>query len=85
MKRGRNEFKLPALAAFENRGWMSPPAWAVLTGFYPVRAAYSYLKGSLWQWRLLDRKLDARGLILYKLSIKGHDRLDWLRARKAAK
>lgn len=84
-KRGRNEKKLLALAAFENRGWMSPPAWSVLTGIYPVRSAYSYLKQTLWKWKLLERKLDARGLILYKLSAKGEQRLAWLRDRKGNK
>lgn len=64
---------------------MSPPAWTVLTGIYPVRSAYSYLKQTLWKWKLLERKLDARGLILYRLSTKGGQRLAWLRGRKESK
>ncbi len=78
MRRPYNKRKLEALTAFENRGWLSPGAWAVLAGYYPLRAGYSYLK-RLWDWRLLDRKLDRRGLLLYRLSEKGQARLAWLR------
>lgn len=73
-----NLLKIRALAVFENRGWLSPPAWAVLASFYPVRAAYSYLL-RLHRWKLLDRTLDRRGLLLYRLSRRGVDRLAWLR------
>ena len=73
-----NVLKSRALAAFEDRGWLSPPAWAVLTGFYPVRASYSYLK-RLFKWKLLERSLDRRGLLLYRLSSRGATRLTWLR------
>jgi hypothetical protein len=61
-----NGLKIKALGTFENRGWLSPPAWAVLAGFYPIRAGYSYLK-RLWKWKLLDRSLDTRGLLLYRM------------------
>jgi hypothetical protein len=80
MKRGYNQMKLQALAAFEGRGWLSPPAWAVLVAFYPVRRAYTYVK-RLWGWRLLERRLDRRGLLLYRLSERGQARLAWLRER----
>jgi hypothetical protein len=73
-----NSLKWRALSVFENRGWLSPPAWAVLAGFYPVRASYSYLK-RLFTWKLLERSLDRRGLLLYRLSPRGADRLAWLR------
>ena len=78
MNSAYNCLKRRALAAFEDRGWLTPPAWAVLVGFYPVRAAYSYLR-RLWHWRLLDRALDRRGLLLYRLSRRGAERLAWLR------
>ena len=78
MRTSYNSLKLRALSTFENRGWISPPAWAILAGFYPVRAAYSYLK-HLWRWKLLDRDLDRRGLLLYRLSARGAERLAWLR------
>jgi hypothetical protein len=81
MGRGYNQLKLHALAAFEERGWLSPPAWAVLAGAYPVRAAYTYLK-RLWRWRLLERLLDRRGQLLYRLSRKGQERLAWLRGKR---
>ena len=73
-----NSLKRLALAVFEDRGWMSPPAWAVLARFYPVRASYSYLK-RLHKWKLVERSLDRRGLLLYRLSPRGAERLDWLR------
>jgi len=75
---GYNSLKLRALAVFEDRGWLSPPAWAVLAGFYPVRASYSYLK-RLHRWKLVERSLDRRGLLLYRLSSRGAARLAWLR------
>lgn len=78
MTRTYNSLKRHALGIFEDRGWLSPPAWAVLASFYPVRAAYSYLK-HLYRWKLLDRTLDRRGLLLYRLSRRGADRLEWLR------
>ena len=80
MSRKYNQLKIRALTVFENRGWLSPPAWAVLASFYPVRASYSYLR-RLHRWKLLDRMLDRRGLLLYRLSLRGVDRLDWLRRR----
>jgi len=78
-----NSLKRHALATFENRGWLSPPAWAVLAGYYPVRAAYTYLK-RLHRWKLLDRTLDRRGLLLYRLSDRGAQRLQWLRGQRRA-
>ena len=81
MKRGYNELKLKALAAFQERGWLSTSAWAVLAGYYPVRAAYTYIRRHLWRWKLVDRSLDRRGLLLYRLSRKGAERLEWLRKR----
>ena len=78
MKRAYNRMKLRALATLEDRGWLSPPAWAVLAGYYPVRTAYTYLK-RLWNWKLLERQLDRRGLLLYRISERGQARLEWLR------
>jgi len=80
MNASYNSLKLRALTVFEDRGWLSPPAWALLARFYPVRAAYSYLK-HLWRWKLLDRALDRRGLLLYRLNTRGAERLAWLRER----
>ena len=74
---GFNERKLQALAIFQRCGLLSPPAWAVLAGFYPTRAAYSYLC-RLHRFGLLNRQRDLRGLLLYGLSEKGSQRLCWL-------
>jgi hypothetical protein len=73
-----NLLKRRALSVFENRGWLSPPSWAILASFYPIRASYSYLL-RLHRWKLLDRMLDRRGLLLYRLNDRGADRLSWLR------
>ena len=78
-----NSLKIRALSAFEDRGWLSPPAWAALARFYPVRAAYSYLK-ILHNRKLLDRAHDQRGLLLYRLSPRGTERLEWLRRRRSS-
>ena len=77
-----NLLKLRALSTFENRGWLSPRAWAVLVKFTPVRAAYSYLK-RLHDWKLLDRARDQNGLLLYRLNHRGATRLQWLRQTNA--
>jgi hypothetical protein len=74
-----NLLKLSALAAFEKHGWMNPPLWAVLVGFYPARAAYTYLL-RLHRFGLLQRRNDDRGLILYAISRRGRERLEWLKA-----
>lgn len=73
-----NARKRQTLELFERRGWLNPAAWAVLAGFYPIRASYSYL-GRLCKWGLLTRRQDVRGLILYRLSERGRARLAWLR------
>jgi hypothetical protein len=75
-----NARKRQALGVFRERGWLNPPAWALLAGFYPARAAYSYL-GRLWRWGLLRREQDSRGLVIYGLSEKGLQRLVWLEGK----
>jgi hypothetical protein len=82
MRRRYNSLKRHALAVFENRGWLSPPAWAVLAHMRSVRSAYSYLK-HLHHWKLLDRARDHRGLLLYRLNERGTQRLAWLRQQSA--
>ena len=73
-----NKLKEHALQVFERHGgWLSPPAWAVLAGFYPIRAAYSYLL-RLHRFGLLERAHSQRS-ILYCLSIRGKRRLEWLK------
>ncbi len=74
-----NSLKLRALGAFENRGWINPTMWAVLVGFYPARAAYTYLL-RLWRFGLLERGRGANGLVFYRLSNRGEKRLRWLRS-----
>lgn len=82
MKLAYNEMKLRALATFEAQGgWVSPSDWAVRAGYYPIRAAYTYIK-RLWSWKLVERRLDRRGLLLYRISERGQARLAWLRKNR---
>jgi hypothetical protein len=74
-----NLLKRRTLEVFEERGWMNPVLWAVLVGFYPARASYSYLL-RLHRFGLLLRRKDASGLVLYALSKRGCERLAWLRS-----
>lgn len=77
-----NSLKIRALSTFKDRGWLSPPAWAALAGFRTVRASYSYLK-HLHERKLLDRVHDHRGLLRYRLSPRGAERLEWLRRHRS--
>jgi hypothetical protein len=73
-----NRLKKRALEIFEcHGGWLSPPEWAVLAGFYPTRAAYSYLL-RLHRFGLLERYCSGGGKVAYKLSVRGRSRLAWL-------
>ena len=76
-----NLLKRAALEAFEERGWMNPVMWAVLVGFYPARASYSYLL-RLHRFGLLERRRNADGLLMYRLSARGAERLAWLREQQ---
>ena len=72
-----NKLKKRALETFDRHGgWLSPPQWAVLAGFRPVRAAYSYLL-RLHRFGLLERQSSLQR-VLYRLSEKGSRRLAWL-------
>jgi hypothetical protein len=76
-----NRLKKHALEVFERHGsWVSPPAWAVLAGFYPIRAAYSYLS-RLHRFGLLERGHSGRSIV-YQLSIRGERRLVWLKKQR---
>ncbi len=73
-----NSLKIRTLAIFREHGWLNPPAWAVLAGVYPVRAAYTYLL-RLHRFGLLRRRRGASGLVVYRISRRGERRLEWLR------
>jgi len=76
--KARNFLKLRGLEIFAERGWLRPPAWAVLVGFYPTRASYSYLL-RLHRFGLLRRVVDRGGRLAYSISERGRSRLAWLR------
>ena len=73
-----NLLKRRALEAFDERGWLNPPAWAGLVGFKPIRAAYTYLL-RLHRFGLLDRRMNSRQMVVYHISPRGRERLEWLR------
>jgi hypothetical protein len=77
MSHAKNGLKMQVLKALQ-RGWLDPPTISVLVGFFPVRAIYSYLL-RLHRWGLLERRRDMRGLLLYRISKRGLERLEWLR------
>lgn len=72
-----NVLKLRALEIFNSFGPLNPPAWAALANFNPKRAAYTYLL-RLHRFGLLIRSRDKSGLLIYSLSDRGRERLDWL-------
>lgn len=73
----RNILKTRALEIFTVYGCLNPPAWAALAKFIPVRASYSYLL-RLHRFGLLNRTRDKSGLLLYSLSDRGRERLQYL-------
>jgi hypothetical protein len=77
LKGSYNVLKRRALEIFNSYGALNPPAWAVLADFIPVRSSYSYLL-RLHRFGLLDRTRDKSGLLLYSLSDRGRERLQYL-------
>jgi hypothetical protein len=53
-----NSLKKRTLEIFFVYGSLNPPAWAKLTNFFPVRAAYTYLL-RLHRFGLLNRTRDS--------------------------
>jgi hypothetical protein len=77
-----NSLKRDALQVFARHGgWLDVPTWSVRAGFYPVRAAYTYLR-RLYGYGLLHRAFDARGRLVYRISARGRRRLAWLNTRR---
>lgn len=76
-RRAYNQRKMAILRALDGRGWLNPPAIAILAAIQPVRAVYFDLTRYA-RWGLLRRRRDLRGLLAYRLSAKGAQRLAWL-------
>ena len=55
-------------------------AWE--TRFSPKRAVYAHLN-RLWRFGLLQRRWDAQGMLVYRITRQGRDRLAWLNRRVA--
>jgi len=65
-----NERKMQALEIFTHHSTLRPPDWAVVAGFYPIRASFSYLL-RLHRMGLLRRRRDWRKRVIYQLSAHG--------------
>src|SRR2546423_346622 len=76
-----NERKMQALEIFTHHEELRPPEWAVVAGFYPARASFSYLL-RLHRMGLLRRQRDYRRRLVYQLSPHGARWL--LRRRKSS-
>lgn len=73
-----NERKMQALEIFTHYNELRPRDWAVVAGFYPARASFSYLL-RLHRMGLLRRARDYRDRIVYRLSPHG---ARWLLKRR---
>jgi predicted transcriptional regulator len=74
-KRDRR-LKSATLEAFVSHETLRPGEYSEIVGFYPVRAAYTYLKRLRRRGYLLLRR-DWKGRLLYKISGKGARWLLW--------
>jgi len=73
----KNGLRIRTLKLFADHGWLTPRTFARLAGFSPLRASYSYLL-RLRKFGLLKRARDSRGFLIYSLTDRGRERLDWL-------
>lgn len=69
-----NERKIQSLEVFAEHAELRPGEWAAAAGFYPIRAAWTYLL-RLHRLGLLDRRRDYKHRVVYKLSRRGADKL----------
>jgi predicted ArsR family transcriptional regulator len=53
-------------------------AWK--SGVSPKRAIYRRLN-RLWRWGLIQRRRDAQGFVVYRITARGQRRLPWLTRR----
>ena len=74
---GSNSLKIRVLGALERRGWVNAPMLSALASFHPVRAVYTYMN-RLRRWGLVERRKPLGGMILYRISQRGRERLVWL-------
>ena len=73
-----NAVKQRALEIFANqKDWMDVQTWAQLTGIRPTRRAYTYLI-RLARFGLVERTKDSAGRLVYRITQRGRDRLEWL-------
>jgi hypothetical protein len=77
MGRGYNGMKRHVLHVYVRSGWLTVPELAAAARSWPVRRMYTVLL-RYWRWGLLDRRLNRRGLIEYRISDRGQTRLAWL-------
>jgi hypothetical protein len=80
----RNSLKRRALDVFVLYGKLNPAAWALVARMRPARAAYTYLL-RLHRYGLLNRARDPKGHLIYSISERGRERLQWLQSQQNPK
>ena len=81
MNASYNKTKKMTLDVLEDKTWMDVPTLARRVGILPVRRAYTYL-AHLEELGLVIRGWDAPGKLHFKITDRGLERLEWLRAQK---
>ena len=78
-----NKTKKRTLEVLEDKTWMDVPAFAHKVAIRPVRRAYTYL-AHLEHLGLVERGLDASGKLHVRITVRGLERLQWLRLPQRA-
>ena len=73
-----NKTKKKALEVLADKTWMDVPAFAHKVGIRPVRRAYTYL-AHLEDLGLVTRAWDAHDKLHFQITVRGLERLEWLR------
>lgn len=75
-----NSTKKRALEVLEDRNWMDAPTFAHKVGIRPVRRTYAYLD-HLEKLGLVTRGRSGAGKLYFRITERGLERLEWLRAQ----
>ena len=79
-----NGLKIRVLRSLARSGlWTRPTTLWVGTRTGPIDNVWSYL-ARLWRWGLLERRRGATGLLEYRITDRGRERLEWLESTAAA-
>lgn len=72
-----NELKRKTLRALADGRPVGVPTLAVRIGYFPVRGLYPYL-ARLRRWDLVTSWRGVSGLLFYRITERGRERLAWL-------